>query len=141
MHEALYRYLLDSKCTLMHIRYAKSQNKHYFLFLNILNFFLNGNTISKWYVQIKSNEDISKHGYCMFRHRILSGYPIRYASRKIICLQFARKYIFLIAKEKSRTYKRSSTSKEPTSGHYSLLIRVSRRKPTLVARCMVNAIT
>ena len=60
---------------------------------------------------------------------------------EIICLQFARKYIFLIAKEKSRTYKRSSTSKEPTSGHYSLLIRVSRRKPTLVARCMVNAIT
>ena len=39
-------------------------------------------SISKWYVQIKSNEDISKYGDCMFRHRILSGYPIRYASRR-----------------------------------------------------------
>ena len=67
--------------------------------------------------------------------------PYKMHYQEMICLQFARKYIFLIAKEKSRTYKRSSTSKEPHIGHYSLLIRVSRRKPTLVARCMVNAIT
>ena len=61
--------------------------------------------------------------------------------QEIICLQFARKYIFDCKRKKSRTYKRSSTSKEPHIGHYSLLIRVSRRKPTLVAVCMVNAIT
>ena len=68
--------------------------------------------------------------------------PYKMHYQEMICLQFARKYIFLIAKEKtSRTYKRSSTSKEPHIGHYSLLIRVSRRKATLVARCMVNAIT
>ena len=68
--------------------------------------------------------------------------PYKMHYQETICLQFARIYIFLIAKEKtSRTYKRSSTSKEPHIGHYSLLIRVSRRKATLVARCMVNAIT
>ena len=68
--------------------------------------------------------------------------PYKMHYQEIICLQFARIYIFLIAKEKtSRTYQRTSTSKEPHIGHYSLLIRVSRRKATLVARCMVNAIT